>query len=105
MQQIQKVSWSKIAIQSLNSTNTFILSLWNTNISDHFLNQIDESISYIKKYPNIGKRIIRTDIRQLNINKQVNLFYKIEGDTLKILLIWNNKQNPKDLIRKISIIK
>jgi len=105
MQQIQKVSWSKIAIQSLNSTNTFILSLWNTTVSSQFLNEIDESISYIKKYPNIGKRIIRTDIRQLNINKQVNLFYKIEGDTLKILLIWNNKQNPKDLIRKISIIK
>lgn len=45
----------------------------------------------------IGSRHKKTFYRKFLISNQVYLFYKVEIQTLYIVLFWDNKRNPADL--------
>ena len=94
---VNKTEWTNVAKDSLNKTNNFILEKWNIEISNNFLDSIDSSIEIIEKNPFIWLKIEKTNFRRVLINKHVSLFYKLNQPTLTILLIWDNRQDPKEL--------
>lgn len=98
----KKVFWTPVAIDSLRSTSEFIINLWNEGIVDNFLELIDKRIEQVQDNPEIAPRINKTNFRKLIIHKNVSLFYTLDTDIIKILLIWDNRQNPQDLFQKLT---
>lgn len=98
-----KLYWTPIGIESLKTTSNFITTHWNTEVLDHFLDLTDKRIKLIKANPKIAPTIDHTNYRRLIIHKHVSLFYIIDHKIIKILLLWDNRQNPRDLIEKLTI--
>ncbi|MCR4029430.1 MULTISPECIES: type II toxin-antitoxin system RelE/ParE family toxin [Flavobacterium] len=62
-----------------------------------FSNKTISIIEIIAKNNDIGSKYKNTSYRKFLISNQVYLFYKIEKQTLYIILFWDNKRNPVDL--------
>lgn len=92
-----KVFWTDIAIDSLNNVYSYVVNKWNETLADNLLELIDRSVEQITKYPDIGISLKSTRFRYLIMHKNLSLYYYIENDILKTLLIWDNRQNPKAL--------
>ena len=83
----------------------FIDSIWDEAVLDEFLNQLDYRINQIQQNPEIAPTYEGSEIRKLVIHKSVSLFYKNLPDHLQLLLLWDNRQDPAELTRKLNIRK
>ncbi|MCE7996059.1 MAG: type II toxin-antitoxin system RelE/ParE family toxin [Roseivirga sp.] len=92
-----QVLWTDIAIDSLNNVYRFALNKWNEVLAENLLELVDRSIDSIINHPDIGISIPNTSFRYLIMHKHLSLYYQCKKDSLKILLIWDNRQNPKAL--------
>ncbi|WP_222933091.1 type II toxin-antitoxin system RelE/ParE family toxin, partial [Fulvivirga aurantia] len=84
-------------------TKEFISKQWNNEVVEYFLDLIDKRILQIKSNPNIAPLIPNTQFRKLLIHKSVSLFYINTGKLTKVLLLWDNRQNPIDLTNKLTV--
>lgn len=99
---IMKVLWTPVAKKSLVETVDFIFEIWNDQIADEFLSQLDHRIQQIRDNPELAPPFKNSEVRQLNIHKTVSLFYRNYSEYLKLLLIWDNRQNPVLLLEKLT---
>lgn len=99
---MKKTIWTPTARKSLQQTKDFLIELWNEQVADEFLNQLDYRIEQIQRNPELAPAFKNSEIRQLLIHKSVSLFYKDDPEHLKLLLVWDNRQDPAQLIKKIT---
>jgi plasmid stabilization system protein ParE len=74
-----------------------IISQYNEYKAAEFSKKTVSTIEIIANNNYIGSRYKATSFRKLLISNNVYLFYKIERQTLYIIVFWNNKRNPEDL--------
>jgi plasmid stabilization system protein ParE len=93
----KRVIWSSLAEQEFAD----ILEYWtNRNKSATFSNKLidlfEEATELISVYPEIGQL---TDIQNVRhkLVRDFLMFYRIDGDKIKILTIWDPKQDPDKL--------
>lgn len=96
------IFWTPIGIESLRETVHFLSETWNEEIIDRFFLLIDEKIEIIQRNPEIGLKLENSPFRKLVIHKNTSLFYVNELTQIKILLIWDNRQNPDTLKEKLE---
>ncbi len=99
---MKKVIWTQTARKSLQETSDFITELWNEQVTDEFLNQLDYRIIQIQKNPELAPAFEDSELRKLLIHKSVSLFYRNYPGFIKILLVWDNRQNLAQLLEKLS---
>jgi len=97
-----KVLWTPIGIASLGETVNFITELWDSEVADQFLNQLDYRIKQIQRNPEIAPPFKNSEFRQILIHKSVSLFYKSSPEYVKLLLVWDNRQDPSQLFEKFT---
>jgi len=97
-----KVLWTPVAAKSLRETVKFITELWDSEVADKFLNQLDYRIKQIVRNPEIAPSFKNSEFRQIQIHKLVSLFYKSTPDYLRLLLVWDNRQDPSQLFKKLT---
>lgn len=49
-----KVLWTPVGVTSLRETVNFITELWDSEVADKFLNQLDYRIKQIQRNPEIA---------------------------------------------------
>jgi len=76
--------------------------MWDGTIVDDLLSMIDDSISSILLYPGIGVVVEGSEFRKLVMHKNVSLFYSIDPDIIKILLIWDDRMDDAALFSKLT---
>lgn len=99
---MKKVVWTGTARKSLRETSTFIGELWSKQVIDEFLSQLDFRIAQIQKNPELAPTFEDSEFRQLLIHKSVSLFYRNYQEHLKILLVWDNRQDPAKLYKRLT---
>ncbi len=99
---MKKVIWTPTARKSLQQTSNFITKVWDEEITTQFLNQLDYRISQIQKNQELAPTFEDSGIRQLLIHTSITLFYRNHPDYIKLLLVWDNRQNPADLLDKLK---
>jgi len=72
---MKEVRWTETAIKTLRETSDFILELWNSDVNDEFIAQIDHRISQLQNNPELAPAFENTEIRGLIIHRTVSLFY------------------------------
>lgn len=92
-----EVFWTPLARQSLQETVDYLTTNWNDEVVEIFFDLIDQKIEIIQDHPNIGIKIKKSEIRRILVHPNVSLFYIFQLSRIKILLIWDNRQNPKRL--------
>lgn len=96
------IFWTPIGIESLREIVNFLSETWNDEIIDRFFLLIDEKIDLIQRNPEIGLKLENSQFRKIVIHKNTTLFYEIDQSIIKILLIWDNRQNQEDLRKKLE---
>ncbi|TVR86321.1 MAG: type II toxin-antitoxin system RelE/ParE family toxin [Saprospirales bacterium] len=99
---MKRVIWSPIAKRSLRRTSDFISEVWNEQVRNEFINQLNYRITQIQKNPELAPTFEDSQIRKLVIHKSISLFYQNFSEHIKLLLIWDTRQNPAELYRKIT---
>jgi len=96
------VFWTETAITQRNH----IFEYWNNRngsktYSKHLLLTINDSISLIKHFPNLGRKTDFDDHRSLVIDK-FSLFYKFDSKRIIITAFWDNHQDPEKLLSLLN---
>ncbi|MEO1256447.1 MAG: type II toxin-antitoxin system RelE/ParE family toxin [Bacteroidota bacterium] len=99
---MKEVRWTETAKQTLNETSEFILDLWNEQVNENFLDQLEYRIGQLQRNPELGPAFEKTNFRKLIIHKTVSLFYVNKRDFIKLLVIWDNRSDPDQLLEKLT---
>lgn len=96
-----EVQWTETARKTLQETSDFIIELWNANINEEFIRQLDYRIKQLQNNPELGSSFENSQIRRLIVHKTVSLFYINTAQYIKLLVIWDNRQDPDKLLEKL----
>lgn len=102
---MKKVIWTPVARESLVETINFITKIWNDEVADDFLVQLDFRIEQIRRNPDLAPPFKNSEYRQLFIHQTVSLFYRNYSEYIKLLLVWDNRQDPAHLFEKLTNTK
>lgn len=98
---MKKVYWTPLAKESLQKTVDFISELWNEKVVEDFLDRLDHRILQVQQNPELASPFKDSDFRQLLIHQTVTLFYQNYPDHIRLLLVWDNRQNPAELKKQL----
>jgi plasmid stabilization system protein ParE len=95
---VEKIVWSPIAISEYARMIEFLMMIWNVEIIVEFENLVSQNISMIHKNPT-SFPIISDNVRKVVLHKNVSLYYEFneKENTIEILSIFDNRQNPDKL--------
>lgn len=99
---MKEVRWTETARKTLQETSDFILELWGSEINEKFVEQLDYRINQIQNNPELAPAFENNQIRRLIIHRTVSLFYVNTPQFIKILVIWDNRQDPDSLLEKLT---
>jgi len=99
---MKEVRWTETAKKTLRETSDFILKLWNIRVNENFLDQLEYRIGQLQHNPELGITFANTNYRKLIIHKTVSLYYVNKPDYIKILVIWDNRSDPDQLLEKLT---
>lgn len=99
---IKKIFWTPIGLESLRVVKAFILEHWNLKVLEHFLDLIDKRVEQLTLNSKLAPIINSTEYRKLIIHKNISVFYTEDSEMVKILLVWDNRQDPRELKAKLN---
>ena len=99
---MKEVVWAPTARKSLRSTVDLLSERWNDRIKAEFFNQLNFRIKQIQRNPELAPAFEDSPVRKPVIHKNVSLFYLNQPDTIRLLLIWENRQNPAGLYQSLT---
>lgn len=93
-----KISWTSRAYSDFSQIVQFIKETWGKQSAENFAAKIDVIVNLLSKFPFIGKIIfLQKHIRSFVISKQTTLVYRIKGEKIIILNLFDNRQSPDKL--------
>ena len=94
---VKRIVWSKKATLIFQKILEFyFLRNGNKSFSRKLNTEIKNRIKVLKKYPFLGIETNIENVRYL-ISSHYKIFYLIDKEMILILLVWDARQNPKDL--------
>ena len=93
------ITWTTMATISFEKELDYINTRWTIREVTNFIDLVDLCISNLQLGYVLGKISKKTNIRSIVISKQTTLFFDYieKNKEIRLLLFWNNSQNPKKL--------
>lgn len=92
---VEKIIWNKRATNKLTKIIDFLYEVASEKVVRQFVENVDEKISLIKKFPEIGRPSSKNKtIRFYRIDKHKLLYYRKKGNAIIIINIFDTRQNP-----------
>jgi plasmid stabilization system protein ParE len=92
------IIWSPLAEKDFTNILLYLQEHWNEDVLENFIDITDELIEQIilnpKQFPIIHKT---KKIRKCVLTKHNTLFYRIGNESVVIMRIYDNRQDPKKL--------
>ena len=90
--------WSPKAEKKFLLIVQYIQQNFGNVIAEKFIERVDQSVSALKEmrkaFPEFNKR---KNIRRCVITKQTTVYYRIKNDSIELIALFSNHQNPKRL--------
>ena len=100
---VEKITWSKEAINSFFEVCNYLLDNWTKKEVEQFESRLNEKLAVIKTNPRLGSPTGKYPyIHKTLLHKKTLLLYRYKPVKKEIVLLnfWNTQQNPEKL--KIS---
>ena len=99
-----KLIWADEAIESVDNTADYIEENFGLESSIQFYDEVQSRADELETYPKLGP--IDEDLaggqyeyRSLGIGELSRLIYRIDGETIRILYLWNTRRDPLRLVK------
>jgi plasmid stabilization system protein ParE len=104
-----EIIWLVEARKSLDAEMEYVFSNFGLLTLSEVYDDLHERVEQLKLFPRIGVRHEDLDyhgyeMRMLHV-KKVSIVYAIIGQTVQILYVWNNLQDPKRLAKVLGLEK
>lgn len=95
---IKKITWSPLSEKDFSNILEYLDLNWGSSVIEKYINRVDSLLNQIKlnpkQYPLINKR---KKVRRCVITKHNSLYYRINKDSIDLIRIYSNFQNPQKL--------
>ena len=89
---------SKLAERKLDKLFEYLIAKWSIKVKNEFINKLDKSISLIKEQPEgFPSSEKEKGLRKCVITKQTTLYDRFDEDKIKIVTIFDTRQDPQRL--------
>ncbi|MFM7021959.1 MAG: type II toxin-antitoxin system RelE/ParE family toxin [Flavobacteriales bacterium] len=95
-----KVFWTPDAERSFGNVIDFILIKWTGKEVKKFTSATKKTIQQISKNPEMFVSSRHEKIRKAVITKHNSLYYRVEKNSVHLLIFWDNRKNPEYNIYK-----
>ena len=93
-----RIVWTDRALSNLDSIIEYLTLNWSEKETSNFFRKLDSRIDIISRrpllYPSTSSR---ENIRRSVLTPQVTIYYRINKETVEILTLFDNRQNPSRL--------
>ena len=91
-----KIIWTTEAKETYKSNIRYLKKKWTFREIEKFTNEVNDTLTKLRKLPELGKYDSIWECRKFVIVKQITLFYDIvdNGDALVLYSFWNNYKKP-----------
>ena len=95
-----KVSWSKRAAKSAQTTATYIYKEFGDKSSRKFLSELSRVSRLLEDNPYLGPTEpllvnMKRQYRSIVVNRLNKIVYYIAGETVRIVAVWDTRKEPK----------
>ena len=91
-----EIKWSKRADKKFDKILEYLLVSWGERVTKNFVKKVYDFLDILSEFPEMGSiENKEKGIRGFTIAKQINIFYRIKGETIILLDFFDNRQNPK----------
>lgn len=98
----REIIFSKNAEKNLTDLLIYLELKWSIKVRDKFISKLDKSIYLIQKEPEIfPKSKVNENQYRCVLSKQTTIYYKYNSKQVRILALFDTRQNPT----KINKIK
>jgi len=90
------IKWSKRADRKFDKILEYLMTNWSEQVTKNFVKKVYDFLDVLSEFPEIGSiENSEKGLRGFTIVKQINIFYRIKGETIILLDFFDNRQNPK----------
>jgi plasmid stabilization system protein ParE len=98
-----KIEFSKLAVLKLEKLTSHLRENWGIKTVNTFFSKLDSSLINIKNNPEIfACSQFDNQLRKATITKQTSILYEIQEDTIYVLNIIDNRQDPEKIFLEIK---
>jgi plasmid stabilization system protein ParE len=105
---LYNIEWLDDARTSLDAEMEYVYAEFGLAALRKFYGDLLERVSQLQVFPRIGIRCRNLDYRGYEMRilhvKKISVVYSIVGDTILILYIWNNRQDPEQLAKVLGLM-
>ena len=100
-----RLIWAEDAIESVDNTADYIEEQFGVARCLQFYDEVQSMADELEKHPHLGPidedlKGGRFEYRSLGIGELSRLIYRIDGETIRILYLWNTRRDPLSLVEK-----
>jgi plasmid stabilization system protein ParE len=100
---MRKVILSKRASQKLDKLLNYLETEWSLKVKHDFISKFDKALSQIKKYPDSSPHSNNVNgLFKKVVTKQTTIYYKFNDNAISVVTIFDNRMNPKKLIKEVK---
>lgn len=98
MKNTYKLIWSNEALVSLKSIIAYLEEHWTKKEIKRFARLLDKQLHLIEQNPFTFPRSDKwEEFRKSVLTKQITIYYKIVGYEVRIISVFDNRQNPEKI--------
>ena len=99
----RKIILSKLSSKKLSSLLEYLEQEWSLKVKNNFIKKLENSLELIKDFPaSAEKSLIKKNVHKLNITKQTAIYYIYDSKSIKILTIFDNRMDTKNLEKELK---
>lgn len=93
-----KIIWTDEAFEGLKNILDYLEARWTKREIKKFAKLLEEQLALIQKNPELFPVTQKSNlIRRSVLSKQTTIFYKIEKNSIYLVSLFDNRQNPGKL--------
>lgn len=91
----KKIVYTKNFESSVNSTKDWLEKQWSFDMAEKFILELYELINLISTRSKIGSvSHKKKKVRKILLSKHKRIYYRINGETITLLDLFDTRQNP-----------
>lgn len=92
---VTKIRWRKKALRFVEAKAIYLETEFSEQTAMNFVVRVEKTIEKVAKNPQSYRKVFsKKSVYFINVDKQNQMFYRIEGDTLIISAFFDTRQDP-----------
>lgn len=94
----KRIIWRKKASDNLIEIVSYLQENWSPKDARNFIDLVDQKVDLLTKFPKAGKASQKQPtLRKLVLTPQNTLIYRIKGEKVIVLKIYDTRQNESNI--------